>query len=830
MADRDKAETEIEEAAGNGPAEAPLDTGAPAPGPRREISVTWSIGAVLLVMLFITVSGGLYVAASLDEASEHAGENLALIEQTDAKVRALDQVLLPTMRRLSHLEHAVHFHGFEFEMMVIDADREPQGLAASSSRIQQTWQALGAAHDSILSKELLADIEEHARVMVTMTDELLATDDRNERFELLYDAADMQEQLQAIIQQASAHLEAESKRWTHLATQNTAKANHHVAEQRALLRSVQHGAGWSLGVNLIVVVAAMLFLYRLLDRRLGRVVNYANRVAGGDFDARIESTSNDKIATVAAAVGTMGASLAELVRVGKKQTALAQAAQASAEQENWVNESLRVVSEATQGETQIEQLLDKALSILCDRLELAAAWVNQCGGRGADLLAACGDVDERLRESLVADGGAVPEVARSGEARWMDDPHKESCASLYVGPLSKTRQSPVVLVLVFRDQPGAGQKRLVDHSLTHLSVSLRAATQAQTLEHNSTELRSKVDKMLAVVSAAASGDLTREVDLPAGDAIGKMGQGLNGFFKELRTNIGTIAVSAQGLTAASEQLSGVGVQISNNAEQTTDRASAVSTAAEGMSKSVETVAAAVEEMNASIREVADNASSASQVATAGVEIASTTNATVAKLGESSSEIGNVIKMITTIAEQTNLLALNATIEAARAGEAGKGFAVVANEVKDLAKETSQATEDISNKIEAIQMDTQSAVEAIGRIGEIIGKINEIQHSISTGVEKQALTTDEITRVVAGASQGSIEIAQSISSVSQAAQDTLSGAKQAQQAAQELSRTATDLQRMVGRFTYEEQSVHTPPGFGENLLSLSGDRVPRKKVS
>ena len=118
-----------------------------------------------------------------------------------------------------------------------------------------------------------------------------------------------------------------------------------------------------------------------------------------------------------------------------------------------------------------------------------------------------------------------------------------------------------------------------------------------------------------------------------------------------------------------------------------------------------------------------------------------------KLGESSQEIGNVIKVITSIAQQTNLLALNATIEAARAGEAGKGFAVVANEVKELAKQTAKATEDIGRKIEAIQVDTKGAVAAIEEIGTIINQINDISNSIATAVEEQTVTTNEIGRSV-----------------------------------------------------------------------------------
>jgi methyl-accepting chemotaxis protein len=189
------------------------------------------------------------------------------------------------------------------------------------------------------------------------------------------------------------------------------------------------------------------------------------------------------------------------------------------------------------------------------------------------------------------------------------------------------------------------------------------------------------------------------------------------------------------------------------------------------------------------------------VATSAVKVAEKTNATVAKLGESSAEIGNVIKVITSIAQQTNLLALNATIEAARAGEAGKGFAVVANEVKELAKQTAKATEDISRKIEAIQGDTKGAVEAIAQIGKIINQINDIQNTIASAVEEQTATTGEISRNVAEAAQGSNEIAQNITGVAQAARSTTEGASNTKSSADELSKIALDLQKLVSQFKY-----------------------------
>ena len=259
-------------------------------------------------------------------------------------------------------------------------------------------------------------------------------------------------------------------------------------------------------------------------------------------------------------------------------------------------------------------------------------------------------------------------------------------------------------------------------------------------------------------------------------------------------NAGTLASSSEELAAVSQQMAG-------NAEETAAQANVVSAASEQVSKNVSSVASAAEEMQASIREISKNANESARVARNAVRTAQQTNETVKKLGESSSEIGNVIKVITSIAQQTNLLALNATIEAARAGEAGKGFAVVANEVKELAKQTARATEDIGRKIDAIQGDTTGAVKAIEEIGGIINQINDISNSIASAVEEQTVTTNEIGRSVTEAAKGVNDIARNIGSVATAAQNTTQGANDTQKASQELSHMAARMQSVTSRFTF-----------------------------
>ncbi len=234
-------------------------------------------------------------------------------------------------------------------------------------------------------------------------------------------------------------------------------------------------------------------------------------------------------------------------------------------------------------------------------------------------------------------------------------------------------------------------------------------------------------------------------------------------------------------------------------EQTARQSQVVAAASEEATRNVETVSSAAEELTASIGEISRHVQDASKISQQAVQEAASANDTVKELGESSNEIGKVIKVITSIAQQTNLLALNATIEAARAGEAGKGFAVVANEVKELARQTAKATEEISQKIEAIQGSTNIAVNAIGAIGEIIGQINEISTTIAGAVEEQTAATSEISRNVSEAAKGTAEVSENISGVSHAAEDAGKASSDMLVAADGLSTEAERLQQVITEF-------------------------------
>ncbi len=259
-------------------------------------------------------------------------------------------------------------------------------------------------------------------------------------------------------------------------------------------------------------------------------------------------------------------------------------------------------------------------------------------------------------------------------------------------------------------------------------------------------------------------DFTDTFGPRSNDEIGDMSRNIETVLVQVSKSMGETRDNLQSTLDAMDEVLEHAKTGSEQIDKSLDFINNGAAAAEQVSSNISTVAAGAEEMGASIREISSNANEAAKIAAEATEVAQRTNETVAKLGVSSQEIGEVIETITAVAEQTNLLALNATIEAARAGEAGKGFAVVASEVKDLAAETSAATQDVAARIEQIQKDTDSAVAAIEEISGIIASINDYQTTIAAAVEEQTATTAEMARSVQEASDSSVTIAENVADI------------------------------------------------------------------
>ncbi|MBK7543584.1 MAG: cache domain-containing protein [Candidatus Competibacteraceae bacterium] len=549
-------------------------------------------------------------------------------------------------------------------------------------------------------------------------------------------------------------------------------------------------------ILLITALALPLFIVFFRLRRSVRtsingVLELANNLAGGDLSHQAPVASNDELGQMTGALNQAVQNIHAVLQADKV---------------NW--------AEVAEERKQVGRVLSMVRStpsqlMFADR-ELRLRYLNPAMER---LLG-------RMEGSLT-----VPAAGWIGQPVELFFPQQHDLRRIIADPARLPHKAAVTLggetcELYFsavHDRDGSYQGPMITwERVTDKVKNERSVKEVDDREKEQNHLlQTKVDRMLKVVSAAAGGDLTQELAVAGNDTIDRMAQGLDQLLATLRDSMARIGQTAQTLAGAAEELTMVSQQMGGNAEAASHKATMAASTADQVSANVEAVATATEEMGASIREIALNAAEGAKVVASAVTMAQSANTTVRKLGESSAGIGNIIKVITSIAEQTHLLALNATIEAARAGEAGKGFAVVANEVKELAKETAKATEEIGRKIEAIQMDTGSAVDAIGGISTIINQINDIQITIASAVEQQTATTNEIGRSVSEAARGSAEIAQNITNVAQATQSTLGSANDVHMASSEMARMAAELQQLVDRFRYEPGAFHSGhrPGRG-----------------
>ncbi len=322
---------------------------------------------------------------------------------------------------------------------------------------------------------------------------------------------------------------------------------------------------------------------------------------------------------------------------------------------------------------------------------------------------------------------------------------------------------------------------------------------AESERAESIALKTRVDELLATVDSVAQGKLLSPVTVKGDDAIGLIGQRLEKVFRQFAESMSSISRSASTLSSVSTSLSSASESIATSAQHNSSQSTHVSQSSEDISSGVRNVAVAIQEMSETANDIAANTRSATQVAEEAADVAQSTTGLVVRLSNSSADIGSVIKVITSIAEQTNLLALNATIEAARAGEAGKGFAVVANEVKELAKETAVATDQISNKVAAIQSDSGGVAESIARISATVDRIYTIQSNVAKAVGEQASATSEISQIISNTAEGSENISKSMSEVASATQQTLTGVNQLRQTSTQMESVSRDLEKLVSQF-------------------------------
>lgn len=339
--------------------------------------------------------------------------------------------------------------------------------------------------------------------------------------------------------------------------------------------------------------------------------------------------------------------------------------------------------------------------------------------------------------------------------------------------------------------------------------NIRTAAERERLRAASVEER--VKRVLRGVAAAGEGNLDAEVACSGDDEIAQLGAGVGDLLAQLRSDIAEIAGAALALASSSEELTAISRELVHQSRSTSQAAEAANTLSVQIAQRMENVSSSSRDIGQSTLAISKSAGEARRAALQADEVAQAANQRILELERASAEIGTVLKVITSIAEQTNLLALNATIEAARAGEAGKGFSVVANEVKNLAKDTANATGEIERKIDVIKRGIESAVQGIGAIGTTIARIGTIQQDVTDAVESQTVVTRAIDQNVTQVAVESASVVERVGVVATSIQSASRNTGQIDEAAQDIAQMAARLQALVTKFRFEGSAPLTSAG-------------------
>jgi methyl-accepting chemotaxis protein len=305
-------------------------------------------------------------------------------------------------------------------------------------------------------------------------------------------------------------------------------------------------------------------------------------------------------------------------------------------------------------------------------------------------------------------------------------------------------------------------------------------------------IKKPINHLSEIFKKVIEGDFRTGIEIKTKDEIGFISELINELINSRKKEIQDLLSRSEVMSESSSRLLQISEESDLASEKLKEQASNAASSSEEVSANISTVSGASEEMSSSVREISKNTNSASSISIKASERASAASLVMDRLGKRSAEVGSIVKVINSIAEQTNLLALNATIEAARAGDSGKGFTVVAHEVKELAKDTAKATEDITFRIKMIQEESNNAINVIKEIIASISQISDIANSIASAVEEQTVTTSEITRSLSEASKGASMVAESNIGISKTSNDYRTLAKHIKTDADHIGEIASSL--------------------------------------
>lgn len=426
------------------------------------------------------------------------------------------------------------------------------------------------------------------------------------------------------------------------------------------------------------------------------------------------------------------------------------------------------------------------------------AFIDYKQARYDDLAQAAEEIASRARWVIILAGlfgvGVIVPLAGTVVSRGVNRPLQDLAAAMERLAAGDTdREVPLV---ERSDEIGAMARTVATFRAATIERNALVAKQAEAAEE-----QKRLMEEQAALQAQNLAERERQLEEARRQELraNRIQQLIEAFRQEMARSLATVTEASQHLLATADQMNGAVLD-------TNQRTRAVESAAGEASANVQMVAAATEEMTASIDEISRQCVNAKGLVDQVAAGASDTTEKMQSLVRVSSQVAEIVGIISAIAEQTNLLALNATIEAARAGDSGRGFAVVAGEVKGLASQVARATQDITTKVEAMQTEAATSADALNRMGEGVSRLTEIAAVIAAGMEEQNATVQEIARNVQHAAGGVGDVASNIAGVATTANETAQAAQSVRSASEALSREAETLRARIGAFLDEVQAA------------------------